>query len=132
MDISTQISQVIDVLAEKLCVAAEYVYPLLVRQSYVDGFIALLQIVLYVMFLYGLYQGIVYLFFGKNGESKFQEWTDDYIWEPQAVISLIFLIFCGIIFIVSTLSMFHIINVAVTALSNPEWYALQKILLLLE
>ena len=119
MDISGQVIAVIDALAAKLGVAAEYVYPLMIRQAYVEGVISLLRIVLVCVYLYGLYRAIKWL--------KEDGWNAD-----LEFVYMLSLVFAGIAAIAFVAFVPSCIKIAVTAFANPEWYAIQQILKLVK
>ena len=97
-------------LAEKLGTTAQYVWTLQVRQSYVDGSIALVGL------LFGM--AIVGLTIFLNWKHKDDE---DYDFDLWGVVSIIIMLF-GLGFILIN------INTVFNAFINPEYYALQQLI----
>lgn len=122
MGISEQVNEVIDNLAEKLGVAVERLYPMLIKQAQIDGIMGVIwSIVCITVCVLGF---IVAAKAIKNPQQSKQydliqvwsAWTNTKIavGAIAAAISLIVFVFS--------------VNQAITALANPEWYSLQKLL----
>lgn len=97
-------------LAEKLGTTAQYVWELQVRQSYVDGSIALVGL------LFGLV--VVGLTIFLNWKHKDDEDYDFAFWSVISIIPMS----VGLVFILSN------INTVFTAFINPEYYAIQQMI----
>jgi len=119
-NISEQINNIINNLSEKLGVAAEKLYPVLIKQAYVDGVISLLGILL------GLFFCIVPFLVlkiitkkDKNDNYLAEGWGEEWImWWSGSILFMI----VGLIFVCIN------IITAITAFANPDWYILQMIL----
>jgi len=119
-NISEQINNIINNLSEKLGVAAEKLYPVLIRQAYVDGVISLLGI------LGGLFLCIVPFLVlkivikkDKNGNYLAEDWDNEWgiLWIGNAAP-----IVAGLVFVCANTA------TTITAFANPDWYILQMIL----
>lgn len=119
------INSIIGNLANRLGVTVEYLYPLLIRQAYIDGIRALMWIVLCIAFLVAIYKWIKYVFFTKNAEG-------DTLWEKSyhsdtEIFHVITLIALGILSIIFIITIGSNLDRAINAFSNPEWYAIQQL-----
>ena len=120
-----QVTQIIDSICERLGVAAEYLYPLLVRQAYVDGITALLGCLLFPASIVALYFFYKHFFKpDKEGETRwdkcFRSDTELFVALPMAglVVAATVALFAS----------FGCIGTAISAFVNPEWYAITSIL----
>lgn len=116
MNISEQVTQIIQEIAKQLGIVADKIYPILIRQAYVEGFTNLFSLMLCVVF------GVVsYKIFKKTLNLCLEDET----------LALIFGIICIITILVSLLSFvtfcMNFTNM-VTALVNPDYYIIQKII----
>jgi len=127
MNISEQAIAVIDSIAAKLGVAAEYVYPLMIKQAYVDGAISIAQVIVSLFIITVFVLAIKYYLMPLNddGDTRF---------ELQSDIDLLFVILILLGF-ASFFSLFFLcfgFSDAIKALVNPEWYAINKLLKLVK
>ncbi len=126
-----QLNLVINNLAEKLGVAVDAVdkvYPLVIKQAQIDGFVSLFWVVLGILLLIGSAWFINRYHVQKIEVERYGEIikvkrSDD--WEDLHVISFfinLLIIILGVGLIGSS------IDNSVNALCNPEWYAIKSIL----
>jgi len=121
-NIGAELSAVLDSLAEKLGVAAERLYPVLMRQAYLDGVkaaaVAVFLFALTVICLICIYAAV-----SREYMKSFIQHTprnfDDY---ADAVGPFVFAL------VLLTPLLFFFSGHAVNALLNSEWYALNTIL----
>lgn len=103
----------INILAEKLGVAAEYVYPLFVKQQMIEGISTLSLIMLCCI------TSIICLIFGVKGGNK-KNWGDG---------GYVILIFTGgIMGIISICALGHNFTDCISQIMNPEYAAIQDII----
>ena len=125
MNISEQVIQVLNEVAAKLGVAAEYLYPILLRQAKIDGIMGILSI--FGFLILAILFAIVASFLAKKMEQA--DLVGDEIVEVLSLggcmISGVFSFFSGIAFIIQLAT----IKVHLTALLNPDWYILEKLLM---
>lgn len=127
-NVGEQLNLVINNLAEKLGVAADKLYPMLIKQAYIDGIISLIWIAVGLLLLIGnLY--LINRYYIQDIEverhnyiervKRSENWEEEHVafW----IISIITLLL-GIIMSVGN------VNNCITALNNPEWYAIKTIL----
>ena len=120
-----QVTQIIDSICERLGVAAEYLYPLLVRQAYVDGITALLGCLLFPASIVALYFFYKH-FFKPDKEGKTRR--DVYYMRDDGLFSTIMLVCLATVAIATFFTSLGCIGTAISALANPEWYVITSIL----
>jgi hypothetical protein len=112
-----QINDVINNLAEKFGVAAEKLYPVLIKQALIDGISGIILTVVSITVLVLALKGLI-----KNiplcNENDF---------DVPAIKVIIYAILCFISVVGTTICLIKIKDFY-TALFNPDWYALQMIL----
>lgn len=109
----------IDAVAEKLGVAAEHVYGIMVKQQFVEGITTITMIPLMLLiFGFVFYKLITYT--SKN-------WDDLYA-DDREVFFGIMNIVVGIIFIITFIAFVVDVPGAIGRLVNPEYYAIKEIL----
>ena len=121
-NVGEQVNSVINNLCDKLGIAADKIYPVLIKQAHIDGIMGIIWFVISLAIaITGFIVGVKAL---KNPEendsyaalSDWTVWTHVRIWFGFAL-TLIFTIIAA-----------NSINTVITALGNPEWYVLQTIL----
>ena len=112
-DVSTQINNIINSLAEKLGVAAGKIYPVLIKQAYVEGATNIFWIIIVSMLTILL---IKYWIRFMNLEIKKDSESIPIKW-----IGIIIIIIISFVFLPS-------IKDTITAFMNPDWYVLEMIL----
>lgn len=119
-----KLSEAIQVMAEKLGVSAEKLYPILIRQAHIEARLALLWAVIGLAML--IFIGImIYQFYFKTIDDGGYKTTRSSNWEfghfafwALAVIGA----FIGLIIFSDNL------HTCITAFYNPEWHAIKMIL----
>lgn len=119
-----QINIVINNISEKLGIAVEKLYPALVKQAYIEGFINLVWFITDSIIFYIMLKCVIRWF--RNPEKK-----DDgtYSWEKGYTglfITKVTICLCllPILFILICANF----NDSIQALLNPNWYMIQKII----
>lgn len=122
MEISKQVIEVLNEVAGKLGVAAEYLYPVLLKQARIDGIVGIMSIFGYLIAALGLAFLVMYLV------RKIEDMTGEFA-ETMALVGItiggILSLFLLIVFIIELLNL----EVYITALLNPDWYILEKLLM---
>lgn len=120
-----QIVQVIDALSGKLGVAAEHLYPLMIRQSYISGIKAIVWVLISIVVMIAYAKLILYYFAPyKDNITRYRECSrNDTEILPFTLTLVGSYVACGAVAIFCVC-----INTAVNALSNPEWYAIKELL----
>lgn len=123
---TTQINNIIDNLAEKLGVAAERLYPLLVKQAFIDGVMSIVYCLICAAVIFVAVKYCLYLFVKKNG-------GNDTGWDiacENGIDTFVVLMIAVTITASLAATVAFCINLptAINALANPEWYAIKKIL----
>jgi hypothetical protein len=116
MDVSKEIQEVLNVLAEKFGATGEHLWRILVKQQYVDFFVWAIPCILLAIFtiLYARY-------LGKSGAWKSGGFIYDNDYEPLFTTIFVFAgLFCFIALIISFMTFGGLIN--------PEYYALKEIM----
>lgn len=108
----------IDKLAEKLGVAAEHVYGVLVKQQMVSGVIGIFGMIAAIIFL-----GIVFTKLLKKG-IEHNKVLDSFDTSPYTLVAIFFGAVLGITVIVS----FFVIPIGINQIINPEYYAIKEII----
>ena len=130
MDVAGQVIQVIDALAAKLGVAAEYVYPLMIRQAFVDGVIhAICTLIGIVVICASCFMLKYYCFDTVFDDVGNKRTRYDIAYHKDVEMHIALLLTLGVV--ASAVSLIYAMVVfgeMVTAFANPEWYAIQKIL----
>jgi hypothetical protein len=109
----------IDKMADKLGVAAGHLWEVMVRQAYISGIVAVVE---HLVFLAIIIHSLIYI----------PRWLREY-YSPdtpkdrEQVVSL-YALFSGMALLFSLLGTLIEILPTVTKLTNPEYWALQKIL----
>jgi hypothetical protein len=119
-NVGEQINSVINNLADKLGVTANKLYPVLIKQSYVDGIFSILSCILgLAMVLSVPIVTRLIMKKDKDGEYFAKYWDDGWVgyWIGMGTIGIAGFLIMGCSF-----------QNAITALINPDWYALQLIL----
>ena len=125
MSISEQVIEVIDALAAKLGVAAEYLYPLMVRQAYVDGYKGIGALVISIICIVVSVKTIHFVCVDKKGRTEPRISASD----DDAQGGWIFVVFMmGIMLIGSIAALSCFYSSTIDALLNPEWYAITNLL----
>jgi hypothetical protein len=131
-----QINSVIDKLAEKLGVATNAIYPYLIKQAIVNGIVDVVLCALAVLFTIGFIYGIKKVYFDKfdkndedeNALSFYDAQLNSSHRETIVTITIVLaLIEIGLIF-----GFFIWASDAITALINPQYYALRDLLSMLK
>lgn len=112
------ITKYIDQLAQSLNVASEHVYEALIKQAMVTGIIATVWAVIMSAVVLGCLNVI------QKTRKKAQE-SGDYFDESEAFLkSMLF----GLIIFASFVSGYYALETALTALLNPEYWAIKEVL----
>ena len=131
MNVADQVIQVIDALAMKLGVAAEYLYPLMIRQAYVDGVAGLLGYFITATLLIVTYKYTKYEFVELIKFDAYYDLITRYKYayrkDTEVVPSAITIALVAFSFIFVCISIFNTKNI-IDAFVNPEWYAITKLL----
>lgn len=117
-NLSDKISPAIEAIANNLGIATERVYSLLIRQSYVDG--------IYGIFIFLLFS-VLFVLSMKYIIKHPEVWEEDYDWNSIClcvIISIIMAIVSGVTIIIQLFELKDYIS----AIINPEWHAIQKII----
>ena len=120
------INSVIDNLADRLGVAAEHLYPLMIRQAYISGIQALIEIVICIAVVFGTIAFFrkTYFVFDEEGYTKLEKLKSEGREELYYIFSVLF----GIAAIIAAIGILFSISTAINALGNPEWFAIQRLL----
>jgi hypothetical protein len=117
-NVSEQINSVINNLAEKLGVAADKVYPMLVKQSYISGIADIIWIIVSIVII-SIFGRLLFKSIKNPITDKWNDWTG---WQiGKTIITICILLIFVIVFSVC-------LNDGINALGNPEWYAIQNII----
>lgn len=114
-NMSDQITNVINQIAEKLGVAAEKVYPVLKKQAYVEG----IANIFWIIVIAGITVAIV-----CNLWKLFAEWQNAYgdeDWFIGRMIACLIVVSIGLLFMPS-------IKNTITVFVNPDWYIFSQLL----
>lgn len=112
------ITKYIDQLAQSLNVASEHVYEALINQAMVSGIASIVWAVIMTAVVLGCLKVI------QKTRKKAQE-SGDYFDESQAFLKSILF---GILIIMSFVSGYCALENALTALLNPEYWAIKEVL----
>lgn len=110
-NIADQIMSIINQMAEKLGVAAEKVYPVLIKQAYVEG----VKDIIWIFF--GICLTSIGVYFAGNAIRNKSNSDQEIV-----IFTNICLIIIGLVFTIIT------INDAITAFVNPDWYVFNTLL----
>jgi len=120
MEVSDQINSVINNLAEKLGVAAEKLYPVLIKQAQVNAWMHLFWLIIGVLMIVAV-PIFLYKVLKKDADGNY---IAEY-WEE-------FWVLPGFIIATALTAGFVLVGVnsgkALTAFINPDWYVIQMIL----
>lgn len=109
--ISEQVMRVVDEIALKLGVAAEKVYPMLLKQAETNC--AMYRVTLWIAGI-----ALVLLIAAAC-----------FFWSEKAVpVAIVVMLVCGTIFMIAGLEAASELKDFVTASVNPEWYAIEYVL----
>lgn len=122
MNVSDQINSVINNLTEKLGVAADKLYPVLVKQVYVDGIKNI------VGALIGLLLIIAAIFLVKTFKKKWSKSLKEYDKQNYECVTPLAIIGIVIVFIAGITILTICTTQAMCRFINPDWYALQMVL----
>lgn len=112
------ITKYIDQLAQSLNVASEHVYEALIKQAMVSGIIATVWAVIMSAVVLGCLKVI------QKTRKKAQE-SGDYFDESESLLKSVLF---GLLILVSFVSGWCAIETALTALLNPEYWAIKEVL----
>lgn len=109
-----KIIEVIDTLAEKLGVATEFLWPILIRQAYVEGIMALFWAIVFFFIIIVCFTGF------KEGIRLDEKGYDE---SPAALMTISALVGLG-----AFVALAMYIKEGISILLNPEYWAIQQIL----
>lgn len=118
-NISEQIMNVINQIAEKLGVAAEKLYPILRRQATIEGLTNIFCLIAFIPMIY----------FMINIFKRINKDTDEDKLFPA--VSIVLLILMSVAVVIITIEFAgNLIDIknTITALFNPDWYIINNIL----
>lgn len=118
---SEQIMNVINEIALKLGVAAEKVYPMLIKQA--DVFAATYRVTLWILFI-AIAVGIMAYVGMSIADSRLKE-------NMSVIMALIFCVAC-IVALISGINVAWDINEYITSVHNAEWWAIEYVIDLLK
>jgi hypothetical protein len=118
-NISDQINSVINNLADKLGVATEKLYPVLIKQAYVDGVTGIVLLIL---------SALLFILSVKTFIKYIQPAIDAADEVNKSVVIFVSSIISVIVTVVVLCVQLSLFGNYITALVNPDWYALQMIL----
>src|SRR5690606_36345314 len=112
------VNKAMEQLASAFNTTVEQLYPILVRQAYIDGVTSVLIAVVAWILFFILYRSTM----KKKAASKYWDWFD----EQSGGIRLAGIVVTGLIAFIATGIM---ISIAPTALFNPEYWAIKEVLI---
>lgn len=118
--VGEQINSVINNLAEKLGVAVDKVYPMLIKQAYMDGIVSAIFMIIGIIMCIAPYIGYRIVTKKDKNDNYIAYGWDEGWYGFGAIFLIVFLIGLGLIF--------TNISITVNAFGNPEWYAIQQII----
>jgi len=112
----------IEQLADKLGVAAERLYPLLIKQANMLGWLALAYSVLCLVGIYFIFWWIKRVFLVKDskGDTRWEGMS-----EAAAAVHVAVLVIMLVMALMLSIGIFVNTDTAIRALANPEWFALE-------
>lgn len=117
-NVSEQIMSVVNQMAEKLGVAAEKVYPILLRQAYIVGFRELIMSIIFSILGFISIKTLLKTIRNPKVDSC-GEWSEETGFKIFAT---------GILSFACVLWVLRSINTIITALLNPDWYIINNLL----
>lgn len=122
--VSEQLIEVIQVVSEKLGVAAEALYPILIKQAYVEGVEVLIQGLLSLVIAFISLKGVRHIWKSYRKQRLSDKGIDD---------GEGFFMFIGVFLLSLICIFFFVLGVeqvtdSIGAFLNPEWYALEMLL----
>lgn len=117
-----KLSEAVKVMADKLGVAAEKLYPILIKQAYVEGYINLFYAIMCLLLALVVILIVKHLLKKRNMYKQTNKYNSE---DDTYAYGALFASFIATILIVITAGC---ANWAVRALYNPEWYAIKMIL----
>lgn len=114
-----KIAAYINELAAQLGVAAEYIYPMIVRQMFIEGVVYAITSIVFLALTFFLWRYLI-----KNAR-KF--WDTSYKTDSEFLMILGYVI-TGIISIVVTIVAIGTLPDALMQIFNPEYYAIKNII----
>jgi hypothetical protein len=105
-----QLSNVLVQLAQKLSTTTEHLWGVIITQAKIDGIMFSIASVVLLVFLYGMYK------LGKKA-ALCEGYNDDLLWIPVTVGTL-----------AGSFLFLLCVSKALTAILNPEYYALHEVL----
>lgn len=118
--VAEQINQIVDMIARKLGVATEAVYPMLLKQA--DVFCSIYSVTLWIT-------GIAFALLIAFIITVFI--ADDKYIEPLFYVSVAGIVVCVLIFITAGVIALRDFTEYFTALHNPDWWAIEYVAKLL-
>lgn len=119
-----QINLVINNIAEKLGVGVEKVYPILLKQAYIEGIMGIVGIVLSMSMLFVVYK-LVYKYYIEEVDTSYGKGKRVCDWDEFT------LLLVNIVVIVVVISNFIVIGCfyspTITALFNPDYYIIEEL-----
>lgn len=120
MNVSDQIMNVINQVAEKLGVAAEKVYPILRKQAYVEGFTNIFWIIVASILTFLVIK--YWLNFMSNVINNEKDMIEkDSLTGAKWVVTVV-------LFVIGLIAMPSIKD-TITAFANPDWYVFNELLM---
>jgi amino acid transporter len=142
---SEQLASVIEVLSQKLGVAAEYLYPILIRQAYVDGWASIAFIALGIIAILVAIKILRYLLVPVSfteehppivegtkeikttkNMTRFAAWTTHKD-EGMRIITWIMIIPALVMLLFGIIDILAHTENAIKAFGNPEWHAIKQL-----
>lgn len=118
-NVGEQLNLVINTLSSKLGVVADKLFPILIKQSYVEGFLSIFELLFGIAFCllpYWFYKYVTKK--DEDGECISECWEDS--WVAYWIFTII-ICFIGIIMVIGNFSDI------VTAFYNPEYFAIKRL-----
>jgi hypothetical protein len=120
-NIGERINLVIDNLSNKLGVTVNKIYPTLIKQSYIEGMSGI------ILFVLSIIIGIVCF---KTILKYWKCWNENHVTKETILTAVSFLF--GIISVMLFIVQLTQLQYNLSRLINPEWHAIEKILMLLK
>lgn len=122
------VTQLIEKLASKLGTTTEYLWSVLVKQAYVSSMIGIVVSIVLVVISYLITKGILKAYKKEQEKSNHDSWyssMDNPLFMLGCVFGGLFILAAGFIILVN-------IGNIITGLTNPEYWALNKVLSVFE
>ena len=123
---TSDINAIIDNLADRLGVAVEMLFPMLIRQAYVSGVRAIILCVIYVCVFHAICRYFQYVYITTDEDDK-TGWDSAYDNDTETL-HVALTVICCVSVIVLLFLFCQSLTVATNALANPEWFAVQQLL----